>query len=419
MTEHMTKNALEGLVADAEKALKNVTDDVIPTVKGMQSAVEELKGSVGSIADDIVTKYKLDKIHTDLDKFEDLNQNLVKTQALLDSHKDRIEQLETADNRPGSGGSDERAEEQASKAYDEFLRKGADQMAPEDVKALRVSNDTAAGYLASSDNVREIIKNVVEMSPMRAQVRVMNTGSKEVKIPARTGTFAAAWVGETETRSETTGLTYGQEIIPTHELSARVDISNEMLEDADYNMSAELNMEFGEQFGVAEGAAIISGSGVKQPEGFLERSGVGSVNSGASGAISADGVIDLYYELKTAYAQRSTFVLNRTTLREVRQLKDDQNQYLWQPGLAGNRPNTIIGASYIEAPDMPSIAAGAKAMAIGDWKRAYRLIDRLATTVLRDPYTLAASGDVRFIARKRLGGQCVLSEAVKVMTIDA
>ena len=341
----------------------------------------------------------------------------------LDGIEDRIAGLETRARRPGGG---RRAEPVSPerKAFATFVKKGSEGLGPEEIKVLSVADDAAGGYWAPSEFVGEIIKGVTEFSPIRALARVRQTAASTVEIPRRTGVFSAAWVDELEARSETTGLAFGLEEIPTHELTADVRLSTKLLEDAAVDMEAELNMEFAERFGVAEGAAFVSGNGVKRPEGFLDHSDVATTNSGSAASIAdangqANGLIDLFHGLKDAYARNGTWVANRTTIGAIRKLKDGQNNYIWQPGVAGVTPNTILGRAYVEATDMPAVAANAKAVAFGDWRRAYTIVDRIVMSVLRDPYTLASQGQVKFVARRRVGGQVVLAEALRTLTIAA
>ena len=110
------------------------------------------------------------------------------------------------------------------------------------------------------------------------------------------------FVAEQGTRSETTGYATGLREIPTHELYALVDISEQELEDSVFNLEQEMSAEFGEQFAKAEGTAFVSGNGVGKPEGFLTNSSIGTVNSGAAAAVILDGrlpnalLIELYTE---------------------------------------------------------------------------------------------------------------------------
>lgn len=397
------------------------------------------------------TKAKIEAMETDIVKFEDLNAKMVKiieaekerkeaeeeaakgAKAALEEMGGRIDGIEVALKRAPRGGEDAKAElKQRVNAWaravvyahnrgeanlNEDQRKALDDSNAE-WKALSVSTDTLGGFLAPVEYAREIIKGVTEISAMRPLVRVRTTGSTSIQVPKRTGQFAAQWVSEQGTRSETEGLTYGLEEIPTHEVYALVDITEQMLEDAFLDMEAEITMEATEQFAVAEGNKVVNGNGVGVPQGFLENSDVASDNSGSAALISdangqANGLIDLYHNLKTAYARNGTWTLNRKTLGAVRKLKDGDNNYIWVPGLADLRPNTILDAPYVEVPDMPDVAANAFPIAFGDWRRAYILVDRVQMSMLRDPYTQAPAGKIRFIFRKRVGGQVVLAEAIR------
>lgn len=223
-------------------------------------------------------------------------------------------------------------------------------------KALGIANDTTGGYLAPAEYIREIIKGVTDVSPVRSLARVRQTASKAIMIPKRTGQFAAQWVADQGTKTETDGLRYGMWEIPTHEMYALIDISNQNLEDSAFNMESEISFEATEQFAVAEGAAFVSGNAVGRPEGILVASGVGGNNSGSATTIAdadgqANGLLTMKYSLKSSYARNANWIMNRTTLGSVRKLKDAQKGYIWTPGIALGAPNTIDGDPYVEVPD--------------------------------------------------------------------
>jgi HK97 family phage major capsid protein len=333
----------------------------------------------------------------------------------LEKMNARMDELETKLNRPSQGENKEADPEvERKQAFDQYLRKG---IVPTDKKALVESDDTLGGYLVPNEYVNQIIKGIVEFSPLRSIAAVRQTSKTDVWIPKRTATFSATWVAETGTRSETTGLTYGLEKIPVHEMSAVVDISMAELEDAVFNMEAEISAECAEQFGVAEGKAFIEGDSVGQPQGILTNDSISHVASGDANYLTAEGLISLFYALKSAYANNGYWVLNRSTLKAIRQLKDGMGNYLWTPNLGLNSPPTILERPYIEATDMPDIASAAFPVAFGDFKRGYQIVDRIAISITRDPYTQAGSGKIRFTARKRVGGQVVLPEAIQWLEI--
>lgn len=340
---------------------------------------------------------------------------LADTKEKLEKMNARMDELETKFNRPAYGETKEvNPETEKKQAFEQFLRKG---IVPTDKKALVESDDTLGGYLVPNEYVNQIIKGIVEFSPLRSIASVRQTSKTDVWIPKRTSTFSAVWVAETGTRSETTGLTYGLEKIPVHEMSAVVDISMAELEDAVFDLEAEISAECAEQFGVAEGTAFISGNSIGKPQGILTNSSISHVPSGNANYLTADGLIALFYAIKSAYANNGYWVLNRSTLKAIRQLKDGTGNYLWSPNLGLNSPPTILERPYVEATDMPNVEAGAFPVAFGDFKRGYKIVDRVAISITRDPYTQAGSGKIRFAARKRVGGQVVLPEAIQLLEI--
>jgi HK97 family phage major capsid protein len=407
-------------MADLQE-LKGVIEDFGTTFEDFKNANNERlsqlekKGTVDPITED-----KVSKIEQKLDALEDVNQKFTQEMFSAKSIDDRLDKIETSLKRP-EGAMESKTIETTMKAYDKYLRKGKESLDDMEHKVLTVSNDTGGGYLAPPEYVEEIMKKVTEMSPIRNIARVRQTSNRSVQVPTRTGTFSATFVAETGTRSETTGLTYGMEEITAHELYALVDISEQDVEDSAFNMESELSSEFAMQFAKAEGTAFVNGTSAGQPEGFMTNSSVGTTNSGAGAALTANGLIDLYSAVKTDYARNGTFVFNRATLGKIRQLVDSNGSYVFQAGfsLQVGVPNTILGQPYIEAPDMPDVGSSAKPVAFGDFNRAYMIVDRIALAILRDPFTQATSGTIRYVARRRLGGQVVMAEAIRTQTISA
>ncbi|MBI5260260.1 MAG: phage major capsid protein [Bradyrhizobium sp.] len=327
---------------------------------------------------------------------------------------DRLDRIETRLNRPGFGRDQvETSEQQAARArFATFLRYGPEGMEPGDRRALVVGDDTKGGYLAPAEFVAEILRGLVQFSPVRAAARVGTTAAGEVLIPKRTGRLTARWVGETETRTSTEP-SYGQLRIPVNEAACYVDVSNQMIEDAAVDIAAELALDLAEEFGRLEGAGFVSGDGNKQPLGFMADADVPSVSSGLAANIDPDSLIDALYALAPYYRNRSAWMMNGTTLANVRKFKSGDGQYLWQPSIAAGQPETILGRPVVEAVDMPDIGAGAFPVVIGDFQSGYRIYDRIQLGVTRDPYTIATSGQTRFHARRRVGGGVAKAEAFR------
>ena len=401
------KSAVEGL-GKAFEEFKHTHQEELKQIKAKGSA-------------DVITSDKLKRIEKSLDDLEDVNQKVTKQKLAQDEQKDQLNRIETMISRPDFGKGNFVTESKEMEVYKRWLREGKESLGPDELKVLTASNDNTAGYLAPPEYVRELIKGIVEISPIRSIARVRSTTNRSVQIPKRTSTFAATFVAEQGTRSETTGYAVGLEEIPTHELYALVDISEQELEDSVFNLEQEMSSEFAEQFAKAEGNAFVSGNSVGKPEGIVTNSSVGTTASGSSGTFDANALISLYHAVKPDYSRNGTFVFNRATLAAIRKLQDAAGQYVFQAGfsLQVGVPNTILGSPYVEATDVADLGSSAKAVFFGDFRRGYLIVDRVQMSVMRDPFTQATSGNVRYIARRRIGGQIILPEAVQILQCGA
>lgn len=378
---------------------------------------------------DVVLEEKLAKLNAHMDKWEPLNQHLTQVQEGQKAMQEQLDNVEKVLNRPRPGKEGEPEDAEYNTAFDHCIRRAPDRRDTAQVDiinkrraALVKGDDAGAGYLLAPPDVnREIIKDIIEMSPMRSIATVRVIGGPSLKQPKRTAAAGVATrVGEVQPRANTGDPAYGMLEFPAPEMFARGEISLQMLEDADYDLIAELRGEFVDQFAVKEGQEFVGGiGGANQAQGFLVAPGVGEVASGDATKLTADGMIDLWAALKTGYAPRGVFTMNRKTIAATRKLKTGDGQYIWLPGIAGSVPNTIIGANYLEFPDMPDVGAGAYPVAYGDFRRAYIIVDRVAIAFQPDYTTGADNGVVVFRCRKRVGGGVRQPDALKKLKIAA
>jgi HK97 family phage major capsid protein len=401
--------------------IKNAIQEMGHTFEEFKKANDERLESIEKGQDvDTLVDSKLSVIEEKLNGLEDINQEITLAKQTQDDIKGQVEQLETVMKRPTSGYEAKQIDDSCA-AFESYCRKGLEGLDDAEKKALTVSNDSTGGYLAPPEYVRELLKTVTEISPIRSIARVRSTGQRSIQVPKRSSQFSASWVAEAGTRSETTGYNVALEELPAHELYALVDISEQNLEDTVFDLESEMQSEFAEQFAKAEGTAFVSGNAVGKPEGLLTNGDVSESNSGHASTLLADGLITLVHSIKSDYSRNGTFVFNRSTLSAIRKLKDTAGQYVFQAGMSlqAGVPNTILGFPYIEATDMPDVAANAYPVLFGDFRRAYMIVDRVALAVTRDPFTQATSGNVRYIARRRVGGQVVQAEAVVKQKVSA
>jgi HK97 family phage major capsid protein len=312
-------------------------------------------------------------------QFEAFNSEVKDLAGDISEILDRQDKVELRLNRPGAHGDldhlgNPRSADAKKRmaAFGEYIRRGREGMSPDRVNVLIEADDTAGGYLAPPDFVTELIRNIVQFSPIRELARVGTTSMGTVHLPKRTGQMTATFNSEVDT-SPATGPTYGMVDIPINMASAHVDISASMLEDSAFDMNDQLAFDFAEEFGRLEGNKFVLGSGLKEPEGFLNAPNVATVPSLSATSINPDSAFNCFYSLKPYYRNRSTWTCNGTTLALLRTLKDGIGQYLWRQGTADGQPETFLGRPIVESVDMPNVASGALPLAIADWENAYRI----------------------------------------------
>jgi HK97 family phage major capsid protein/HK97 family phage prohead protease len=320
----------------------------------------------------------------------------------LDAVEAKANRLRGANNNQPDAENDSGMEK---KAFVSFLRRGIERVSAEEQKALTVSVDANGGYLAPEAFGDEILKKIVEMSPIRQYAKVTAITASEVKYPRKLTGTAATWVSEIGSRSES-GMTFEQATFTPFELSCFVPVSRQLLEDNAYGLEAELTSDFGEAFAKAEGAAFVSGDGTGKPKGLLAASGITEVKTGAAATLGTDPaatIIGMFHVLPTVIAQNGVWIMNRKTLGALRTLKDSTGRFIMLDPITAGMPATLLGRPIVEAVDMPDVAANAYPIMFGDMS-GYRIVDRVGLSILRDPYTLSDTGQVKFTARRRTGG---------------
>lgn len=388
------------------------------------SAVKELRTEFESKSQDLG---KISRIEKALEQHEEKSQAIVAGQLKAEKEalamKEQVDLLEKQLARTPVGDADKEQYAAEAKAFNLLARKGAVVLSETDKKYLRTDSDSEGGYLVPQDYVREIIKNMTEISPIRQLAKVRRTSSKSITIPKRLGIPQGGW--RSEGGSKVVGQSsYGSVEIFTRSLDVMTDITTEMLQDSAFNMEDEIRNDVMEDFAQLEAIAFLYGvEGLNQPEGLLVNTSIPSIASGISNAITGDNLIDMQAALKIGY--NGQYLFNRRTLAVLRKLKDSTGQYLWTPGF-GAIQNQINGSNYVLTGagtvldasgaainvGMPDVAANNAPILFGDFARAYTIVDHTDMTMIRDPYTQADKGKVRFVFGRRVGGKTVLPEAL-------
>lgn len=359
-----------------------------------------------------------DRIMGDVDA---LGKRIEKEERQLALEKDlETSQGTVAARRDQPGNGDEERTGRASKEYrDAFwkaMRQTRNALYPDEVRALQVGTDSEGGYLVPDEFERTLIQALQDQNVMRGLATVITTGSGDRLIPVVASHGSATWIAE-EGAFQESDEAFSRVTLGAHKVGTLIKVSEELLQDSAFNLEQYIVSEFGRRIGRAEEAAFVNGDGSGKPAGLVGAAQIG-VTAAAANAITADELIDLYHSLGRPYRQRATFLLADSTAKVIRKLKDNDGQYIWQPGLQAGQPDRLLGRPVAISDDVPAIAASAKVIAFGDFSY-YWIADRQGTVFQRLNELYAVNGQVGFRAFRRVDGKLILPEAVKVLQMAA
>lgn len=279
---------------------------------------------------------------------------------------------------------------------------------------LEEGNDANGGYLVPEEYDRRLIDVLDEENIMRTLATTITT-SGEHKINIAATKPAAAWIEE-GAAIQFSDATFGQKLLDAHKLHVAIKITDELLYDNAFNLENYIITQFGKALANAEEDAFLNGDGTGKPKGLFQDAEVGVTTSAAS--ITSDNMIELVYSLKRPYRKNASFIMNDQTIAALRKLKDNNNNYIWQPSYQAGEPDRLLGYTLHTSAFAPKQAAGAKAIAFGDFSY-YNIGDRGVRSLQELKELFAGNGMVGYLMKERVDGLLVLPEAVKCLQIKA
>ena len=313
--------------------------------------------------------------------------------------------------KPGSG----RGEEpKTGRASDEYRKAMLDAFRS---NFKRVSNilqegvDADGGYLVPEEYDHRLIDTLSEENIMRRLATTITT-SGEHKINIAATKPAASWIEEGG--ALTFGdATFSQILLDAHKLHVAIKVTEELLYDNAFNLEGYILDQFGKALANAEEDAFLNGDGTGKPLGLFAAKGGGTVAGTLTAAIKSDDMLDLVYALKRPYRKTASFIMNDKTLASLRKLKDNNGAYIWQPSYQAGEPDRVLGYAVHTSAYAPE-----DAIAFGDYKY-YNIGDRGTRSFSELRELFAGNGMIGYVAKERVDGKLILSEAVQILKLKA
>lgn len=287
------------------------------------------------------------------------------------------------------------------------------------MNALKEGSDSDGGYLVPDEFENQLIQKLHQENVLRSISHVIQTSSGDHKIPVVASEGTASWLDEEAAYTESNS-SFGQVTLGAHKLGTLIKVSDELLNDSAFDLTNYISTEFARRLGDSEEEAFLTGNGTGRPTGILNDSNGAKdgVTAAAADAITFDELIDLFYSLKEPYRKNAVFLMNDSTVKAVRKLKDQNGQYIWQPSVQLGTPDMILNRPVFTSQYMPTPSAGNKIALFGDFSY-YWIADRQGRTFKRLNELYAVNGQVGFLGSQRVDAKTILPEALTTLKMGA
>jgi HK97 family phage major capsid protein len=422
--EGKNKDEVNKGIGEAVKEMRDTLDSIpnkeeLAGLKGLAEKAKHLDG---------IDKNKIENLEKGLEKLDDINQKLLLAEESAKKEKkesdERVENVELQLSKMGTTKTAENLKDSAEyKAFNELCRVDSDDIKAETMeiykKTMRTDVNEFGGFLVPGMISSDLLKQIEQISPVRAFARVRTTPVKTLNIPVRKTLPTALYEGEAESADDSQS-TYGSETMTAHRQHTIVPVTRDQLSFTGFDMSSEIQDDAMTAFAQREGNRFILGTGVKQPQGIITRStftGGDIETTTVETAVTFDSVIQLLGSLKVGYDP--SYFFNRQTLVDLRVEKDSNGNYLWRQG-GETLPTEINGFRYLIMQDMPdNNVADNIPVGIGDFFRGYNILDALQMELVRDQFTRKSEAIVEFSWNRYNDGRVVLGEAFKLLQVVA
>lgn len=296
----------------------------------------------------------------------------------------------------------------------------------DELRVLSTATNPGGGYIVPATFERTLLEKARDFGIMRELATVMTTTTGEKITQAAEDTHGvAAWLATNAAYSESDEA-FTQLTLDAYKAGTLIRVAEELLQDSAFDLEAYIARQFAARIGILENTAYVVGDGVGKPTGIVTSAPVGvtlpvgnTVSFATNGGRDAsDYLIRLMHSVIMAYRNRGAFLMKDATLLGVRLIKDANGQYMWRPGLTENEPDTLYGKRLYTDPDMPTMAANAKAVLFGDFSY-YTIRDVQGVGIQRLNELYAANGQVGFRSYHRTEGKLTNTDAVKALAMSA
>lgn len=304
-------------------------------------------------------------------------------------------------------------------AFWKLMKNGEKLMTPEEWGVLRntmsVGTSAQGGYTVPTEVATSIADALKAYGGMRSVAEVFRTAAgNDINFPTSDGTSETGELIGENTTATGADPSFGVVTLKTYKFSSKVvAMPFELLQDSSIDMEGFIRQRLVTRLGRVTNTYFTTGTGTAQPNGIVTAAASGKVGTtGQTLTVIFDDLVDLVHSIDPAYRALGNcrFMMNDSSLKVIRKLKDSQGRPIFLPGydgLGGSMPDTILGYPVTINQDVAVMAANAKSILFGDFTY-YKIRDAMDIQMFRfDDSAYIKLGQVGFLAWMRSGGNFV------------
>jgi HK97 family phage major capsid protein len=234
-----------------------------------------------------------------------------------------------------------------------------------EVRSHEFAREARAALTPSSNTVGQsfydqVFQIATLVGPMLQTSEVFNTASGEALVlPTVTAISSSGSVAAGGTVAES-NPTFSSITLNAYKYGAIVNVANELVTDAGFNITGYIAQQLGTSLGV-------------QTNTVLTNTLVGAAGSvvtggtGVSGAATYENLIDLVYGIEAGARVLNGlgFMMAKSGIAAARKLKDGAGNYIWLDNAVNGQPAQLLGYPVYENPAIPAVGTAAKSVLFG------------------------------------------------------
>lgn len=234
-----------------------------------------------------------------------------------------------------------------------------------ETRSYEFMRETRAPLTPSSNTVPtsfydQVFQVATLVGPMLQTSEVFNTASGEnLVIPTVTAISTSGSVATAGTIAES-NPTFSSITLGAVKYGAIVNLANELVTDAGFNITGYVAQQLGQSLGVQANTALT--------DKLVAAAGsVVTGGTGVTGGFTYENLIDLVYGIADGarVLPGLGFQMSKSGIAAARKLKDGAGNYIWLDNAVNGQPAQLLGYSVYENPAVPAVAVGAKSVLFG------------------------------------------------------